>query len=109
MISNELIYETKTDTKNRLVVSKWEADRGGRNGINFGISKGKLLYTSWINSKVLLYRTSNYIQYLETNHKGKEYERNTQLCISESLYCTEEINILYQLCIKFLMMKEIQR
>ena len=54
MISNELIYETKTDTKNRLVVSKWEADRGGRNGINFGISKGKLLYTSWINSKVLL-------------------------------------------------------
>ena len=95
MIPNELIYETKTDTKNRLVISKQEADKGVRNGINLGISRGKLLYTGWINSNVPLYRISNYIQYLVTNHKGKEYERNIQLCISESLYCTEEINTFY--------------
>lgn len=95
MIPNELIYDTKTDTKNRLVISKQEADSGVRNGINLGISRGKLLYTGWINSNILLYRTSNYIQYLVTNNKRKEYERNIQLCISESLYCTEEINTFY--------------
>ena len=33
MTPNELIYETKIDTTNRLVVATWEADRGGRNGI----------------------------------------------------------------------------
>ena len=44
MIPNELIYETKTDTKNRFVISKQEADKGVRNGINLGISRGNLLY-----------------------------------------------------------------
>ena len=29
-----------------------------------GISRCKLLYTEWINNKVLLYRTGNTIQYL---------------------------------------------
>ena len=28
----------------------------------------------WINSKVLLYSTENYIQYPGINHNGKEYE-----------------------------------
>ena len=44
----------------------------------FGISRGKLLYIEWINNKVLLYRTGNYIQYPVISHKGKEYEK---LCI----------------------------
>ena len=39
----------------------------------FGISKVKLLYMEWINNKVLLYSTGNYIQYPVTNHNGKEY------------------------------------
>ena len=29
----------------------------------------------WINSKVLLYSTENYIQYPGINHNGKEYEK----------------------------------
>ena len=41
----------------------------------FGISRGKLLYIEWINSKVLLYSTGNYIQYPVINHNGKEYEK----------------------------------
>ena len=32
-----------------------------------------ILYTGWINSKVLLCSTENYIQYSEINHDGKEY------------------------------------
>ena len=34
-----------------------------------------LIYIGWINSKVLLYSTGNYIQYLVINHNGKEYEK----------------------------------
>ena len=40
--------------------------------------------------KVILYSTGNYIQYSMTNHNGKEYEKE-YICITESLYCTEEI------------------
>ena len=48
-----------------------------REGIvwEFGISRCKLLYIEWINSKVLLYNTGNYIQYLVINHNRKEYEK----------------------------------
>ena len=33
----------------------------------------KLLYIEWINNKVLLYSTGNYIQYPMINHNEKEY------------------------------------
>ena len=36
-----------------------------------GVSRYKLLYIEWINSKVLLYSTENYIQYLMINHNRK--------------------------------------
>ena len=63
----------------------------------FGISRCKLLYTGWINNKVLLYNTRNYIQYPVINHNGKEYEKETH--INEPLCCTAEIkhNIINQL------------
>ena len=38
----------------------------------FGISRCKLVYIRWINNKVLLYCTGNYIQYPVRNHNGKE-------------------------------------
>ena len=60
------------DIENRLVVAKGEEGRGGMDW-EFGISKGKLLYIEWINNKVLLYSTWNYIQYRVINHNGKEY------------------------------------
>ena len=41
----------------------------------FGVSRYKLLYIGWMNSKVLLYSTGNYIQYPVTSHNGKEYEK----------------------------------
>ena len=57
----------------------------------FGISRDKLLYIEWINNKVLLYSTENYIQYPVINHSGKEYEKE-YICITESLCCIPEIN-----------------
>ena len=63
----------------------------------FGISRCKLLYIEWINNKVLLYSTGNYIQYLVINHNGKKYEKEyiyiiIYAYITESLCCIAEIN-----------------
>ena len=48
---------------------------GGRLDWEFGISRCKLLYIEWINNKILLYSTGNYIQYPVINHmeKNKKY------------------------------------
>ena len=47
----------------------------GRQGMGVGICGGKLLYIGWINNKVLLYNTGNYIQYRVITHNAKEYEK----------------------------------
>ena len=64
-----------TDVENRLVVAKGEGVEGGMEW-EVGISRCKLLYIGWINNKVLLYSTGNYIQYSVINHNGKEYEKD---------------------------------
>ena len=47
---------------------------GGSWGREVGvISRCKLLYIDWINNKVLLYSTENYIQYPIIDHNGKEH------------------------------------
>ena len=58
-----------------------------------GISRCKLLYTGWINNKIILYSTGDYIHYSVINHNGKEYEKEC-VCVyvTESLCCTAEIN-----------------
>ena len=79
------------------MVPKMVGCRGGKEW-EFEISRGKLLYIEWINNKVLLYSTGNYIQHPVTNHNGKEYETEYIyiyiyiICITELLCCTEDIN-----------------
>ena len=51
-----------------------EKRRGGTDRES-GISKCKLFHVGWINNKVLLQSTGNYIQYPVINHDGKEYEK----------------------------------
>ena len=46
---------------------------GGAMDRGFGISKCKLLHIEWINNKVLLHSTENYIQCPGINHNGKEF------------------------------------
>ena len=60
------------DIENRLVIAKGEGVGGGMEW-EVGVSRGKLLYMliEWINNKVLLYSTENYIQYPMINHNGK--------------------------------------
>ena len=65
------LWNRLTDIENRLVVAKREGVGGGKDW-ELGISRCKLLYKEWINNKVLLYSTGNYIQYPVINHNGKE-------------------------------------
>ena len=45
------------------------------------VSRYKLLYTEWINDKVLLYSTGNYLQYSVINHSERECFKNNE-CFS---------------------------
>ena len=56
------------------MVAKGERGRE-RKDWELGINRRKLLYIGWINNKVLLYNTGNYIQYAVINHNGKEFEK----------------------------------
>ena len=56
--------------REQTVVAKGEGARGGM-GWEVEVSRCKPLYIEWINNKVLLYSTENYIQY--PNRNGKEY------------------------------------
>ena len=68
----EHIYETNrlTDIEDRLAAAKEEGVEGGTDW-EFGISRCKLVYIRWINNKILLCSTGNYIQYPMINHSGK--------------------------------------
>ena len=46
------------------------------------------IYIEWINDKVLLYSTGNYIQYPVIKHNGKEYKK-------ECIYMYNLITLLY--------------
>ena len=58
---------------------------------DFEVGRCKLLHLEWINNKVLMYSTGNYIQYPVINHNGKEYKKRMYICITESLCCASEI------------------
>ena len=70
------------DIENRLV---GEGRGGGRGGgkveWEFGVNRSKLLYIEWINNKVLVYSTENYIQYPMINHNGKEHIKRMCVCV----------------------------
>ena len=67
---------TKQIHRHREQTCGCQGERGwGRMDWEFGISRCKLLYIEWINNKVLLYNTGNYIQYPVITHNGKEYEK----------------------------------
>lgn len=51
----------------------------------------RLLSVRWINNKGLLWSTENHIHHPVTNQNRKEYEKE-YVCVTESLFCTVEIN-----------------
>ena len=73
-----LVYETETDSqvwRTDVWLPRWGGGGGEEMQWEFGVSRCKLLYREWINNKVPLYSTGNYIQSPGINHNGKEYEK----------------------------------
>ena len=78
-----------------LKVTIWEVERlqNGMQNLTKSITikmyeTQTIIYVKWLNNKVLLYSTGNYIQYPILNHNGKEYEK-------ESIYMYKCITLLY--------------
>ena len=66
--------------------------QGRGTGWESGIGRCKLFFIEWTNNKARLHSTGNYPQYSVTNHSGNKYEKECTSRISESLFCTAEIN-----------------
>ena len=82
--------------REQTCVSQGGGRAGGGKDWEFEISRYKLLFVEWINIKVLLYRTGNYIQYPIINHNSKEYEKGCiniylYIYVTESLCCTAKL------------------
>ena len=77
------------DTENRYVVAKWEGV-GGRMEWKVGVSRCKRLYVKWMNNKVLLYSTGNYIQYPGINYSGKDYEKEVYIHVKLSHFAVQQ-------------------
>ena len=85
--TNEPIYETEQTHRHREQNCGCQGEVGWRGmGWKFGVSRCKLIYIEWINNKVLLYNTGNYIQYPVINHNTKEYEKEYKHITITSLY-----------------------
>ena len=70
----EPIYEAETDSQTLRTDLQLPRGRGGEGGMDweFVVSRCKLLHIEWMDNKVLLYSTGNYIQCTGINHNGKE-------------------------------------
>ena len=63
-----------------------QGEDGGGIDWEFGISRCKLLYIGWINNKVLLYSTGNYIQYPVVNHMYICNKQCVCVCVCVCVY-----------------------
>ena len=58
----------------------------------FGINRCKPVYVEWINRKILLYSTGNYVQFPPITITEKNMKKNVDTCITESFSCIAVIN-----------------
>ena len=58
----------------------------------FGVGRCKQLHLEWINNKVLLYSTGNYIQSPGIHHNGKEYfkKNGIYICVKLSHFAVQQ-------------------
>ena len=62
------IHKIETDSQTYRTEAWWPRQGGGKKDWELGISRCQLLYTGWINNKVLLYSSGNYIQHPVIKH-----------------------------------------
>lgn len=59
----------------------------------FGVGRYKLLYSEWINNKVLLYRTGELRQSLVINHNGREIFLNVYIYMCLKIMWTSTLSL----------------
>ena len=97
MTQMNLSMKQKRTLEQREQVAKGVAVGGGMRW-EFGVSRCKLLYIKWINSKVLLYSKENCIQYPMISHMEKNILKEcTYIYVTELLCWTVEINITFKI------------
>ena len=86
-----------TDIENRFVVAEGEEGKGRIGSLE--LAESKLVYTGWINKKVLLNSTGDDIHYPVISHNGKEHEKEMNAYVNwiTSLYSRNSHNIVNQL------------
>ena len=89
--TNEPIYEQKQTQRHREQTSGCQGR--GKLGVvdwEFEVSRCKLLHIDWMDNKVLLYSTGNYIQCPGINHTGKEYFLKMSICVKQSHFAVQQ-------------------
>ena len=71
------------------MVAKGEGEGRGVDW-EFGVGRCKRSHLEWINNKVLLYSTGNYIQSPGINHNGKEYFKNNVYMCKTSQFAVQQ-------------------
>ena len=62
----------------------------GRMELETGVSRYQLLFMEWVNNKVLLYSTENYIQYPMINHNRKGYEKKNIIYVLSNHFAVQQ-------------------
>ena len=81
MAQMNLSTKQKLTYRHREQTCGYQGGGGRGKDWEFGVSRCKLLHLEWINNKVLLSSTGNYIQYPRINHNGKEYHKGRFICV----------------------------
>ena len=82
----------KQKSENRLVIAQ---EAGGGMDWESGISRCKISHTEWINNRILLYSTENYIQYFVISHNGKKIKKKVYIYASLSHFAVQQTLTLY--------------
>ena len=97
--TKERVYKQKQIHGHRDPTSSCQGGRAGGRGMDweFGIGRCKWLHLEWINNKVLMISTGNYITDPVINHNGKEYKKE---CVFVYTWAVQQrlANIINQLC-----------
>ena len=90
MTQTNLSMRQKQTQRHRKEACGCQRGRRMREGMDweFGVSRCKLLHIEWMDNKVLLHSTGNYIQCPGINHNGKEYKK-------ECIHVYNRVTLLY--------------
>ena len=88
--TKEPIYKTETDSQR---TDFWlpRGSEGEGWTVSLGLVDANDLYLKWINNKVLIYSTGNYIQHPVINCNGKEYFLKMHICVYLSHFVVSQI------------------